>query len=41
MRTHLLSLAAVALSTMSAFAMSENDLRAALEQRFTGDRTGA
>jgi len=41
MRTHLLSLAAVVLSTMSAFAMSDNDLRAALEQRFKGDRTGA
>ncbi len=40
MRTHLLSLAAVVLSTMSAFAMSDNDLRAALEQRFKGDRTG-
>src|SRR5713101_8714645 len=41
MRTHLLSLAAVTLSTMSAFAMSDNDLRAALELRFKGDRTGA
>jgi serine-type D-Ala-D-Ala carboxypeptidase/endopeptidase len=41
MRTHLLNLAAVVLSTMSAFAMSDNDLRAALEQRFKGDRTGA
>ena len=41
MRTHLLSLAAVILSTMSAFAMSDNDLRVALEQRFEGDRTGA
>ncbi len=40
MRTHLLSLAAVVLSTMSAFAMSDNDLRAALEQRFKGDWTG-
>jgi serine-type D-Ala-D-Ala carboxypeptidase/endopeptidase len=41
MRTHLLSLAAVVLSTISAFAMSDNDLREALEQRFKGDRTGA
>jgi serine-type D-Ala-D-Ala carboxypeptidase/endopeptidase len=41
MRTHLLSLAAVVFSTMSASAMSDSDLRAALEQRFKGDRTGA
>jgi serine-type D-Ala-D-Ala carboxypeptidase/endopeptidase len=41
MRTLFLSLAAVVLSTMSAFAMSDNDLRGALEQRFKGDRTGA
>jgi D-alanyl-D-alanine-carboxypeptidase/D-alanyl-D-alanine-endopeptidase len=41
MRTHILSLAAVVLSTTSAFPMSDNDLRAALEQRFKGDRTGA
>jgi serine-type D-Ala-D-Ala carboxypeptidase/endopeptidase len=41
MRAHLLGIAAVALSTMSAFAMSDNELRAALEQRFSGDRTGA
>jgi CubicO group peptidase (beta-lactamase class C family) len=41
MRTHLLSLAAVVLSTMPALAMSDSDLRAALEQRFKGDRTGA
>jgi CubicO group peptidase (beta-lactamase class C family) len=41
MRTHLLGLAAVTLSTLSASAMSDNDLRAALEQRFKGDRTGA
>jgi serine-type D-Ala-D-Ala carboxypeptidase/endopeptidase len=41
MRTHFLSLTAVMLSTMSAFAMSDDDLRAALEQRFKGDRTGA
>jgi D-alanyl-D-alanine-carboxypeptidase/D-alanyl-D-alanine-endopeptidase len=41
MRTHLLSLAAVALSIVPAFAMSDNDLRTALEQRFKDDRTGA
>jgi serine-type D-Ala-D-Ala carboxypeptidase/endopeptidase len=41
MRTHLLSLAAVMLSTSSAFAMGDNDLRTALDQRFRGDRTGA
>lgn len=41
MRTHLLSLAALALSTLSASAMSDNDLRMALEQRFKADRTGA
>ena len=41
MRTHLLTLVAVMLSTMPAFAMSEHDLRVALEQRFKGDRTGA
>ena len=41
MRTYLLSLAAVMFSTMSAFAMSDNDLRAALEQHFKDDRTGA
>jgi D-alanyl-D-alanine-carboxypeptidase/D-alanyl-D-alanine-endopeptidase len=41
MRTHLLTLAAVMLSTTPAFAMSDNDLRAALEQRFKHDRTGA
>src|SRR6185436_15415746 len=40
-RTQLLSLAAIALSAMPAFAISDNDLRAALEQRFKGDRTGA
>ena len=34
MRTYLLILVAVVLSTMSAFAMSDNDLRVALEQRF-------
>jgi D-alanyl-D-alanine-carboxypeptidase/D-alanyl-D-alanine-endopeptidase len=41
MRTHLLTLAAVMLSAMPAFAMSDSDLRAALEQRFKDDRTGA
>src|SRR5215470_15352696 len=41
MRAHILSFAAVVLSTTSAFPMSDNDLRAALEQRFKGDRTGA
>ena len=40
MRTYLLSLA-VALSSVPAFAASDSDLRAALEQRFKGDRTGA
>jgi CubicO group peptidase (beta-lactamase class C family) len=41
MRTHLLTLVAVMLSTMPASAMSDSDLRAALEQRFKGDRTSA
>ena len=41
MRTHLLSLAAVVVSAMPSFAMSDNDLHAALEHRFKGDRTGA
>jgi CubicO group peptidase (beta-lactamase class C family) len=41
MRKHLLSIVAVAISTWSALAMSDNDLRAALEQRFKDDRTGA
>jgi serine-type D-Ala-D-Ala carboxypeptidase/endopeptidase len=40
MRTYLLSFAA-ALWSLPAFAASDNDLRAALEQRFKGDRTGA
>lgn len=40
MRTHLLILA-VALYSMPAVAMGDSDLRAALEQRFKGDRTGA
>jgi serine-type D-Ala-D-Ala carboxypeptidase/endopeptidase len=41
MRTHRLGLAAVTLLAKSAFAMSDSDLRAALEHRFKGDRTGA
>ena len=41
MRAHLLGVAAVMLSTTSALAISDNDLRAALEQRFKNDRTGA
>jgi CubicO group peptidase (beta-lactamase class C family) len=41
MRTHLLLCFGVALSSVPALALSENDLRAALEQRFKGDRTGA
>jgi serine-type D-Ala-D-Ala carboxypeptidase/endopeptidase len=41
MRRHLLNLAAVTLSTTSALAMSDSDLRGALDQRFKGDRTGA
>src|SRR5215831_12641918 len=41
MRTHLLYLAAVTLFATSAFAASDDDLRAALEQRFKGDRSGA
>ena len=40
MRTHLLSLA-VALSSVPSFAMSDDELRAALERRFKDDRTGA
>jgi serine-type D-Ala-D-Ala carboxypeptidase/endopeptidase len=41
MRKHLASITALVLCTIPAFAMSESDLRAALEQRFKGDRTGA
>ncbi len=41
MRALCLSLVAVMLSTMPASAMSDGDLRAALEQRFKDDRTGA
>ncbi len=41
MRTQLLYLSAVMFCTMPAFAMSNDDVRAALEQRFKGDRTGA
>ena len=40
MRTHLLGLI-IALWSVPAFSLSENDLRGALEQRFKGDRTGA
>ena len=41
MKAHLASLAAITLCTTPAFAISDGDLRAALEQRFKGDRTGA
>ena len=41
MRTHLIGLAVAAVCASSAFAASDEDLRAALEQRFKGDRTGA
>jgi CubicO group peptidase (beta-lactamase class C family) len=41
MRTHLLLCFGVVLSSVPAFALSESDLRAVLEQRFKGDRTGA
>src|SRR5262249_38093173 len=41
MKAHLASLAAITLCTTPAFAISNSDLRAALEQRFKGDRTGA
>ena len=41
MRALCLSLVAVMVSTMPASAISDGDLRAALEQRFKGDRTGA
>jgi serine-type D-Ala-D-Ala carboxypeptidase/endopeptidase len=41
MRKHLASITALILCAMPAFAMSESGLRAALEQRFKGDRTGA
>jgi len=40
MRAHLLSLA-VALSSVPSFAMSDDQLRVALELRFKDDRTGA
>ena len=40
MRTHVLSLA-VAVSSVPSFAMSDDELRAALERRFKDDRTGA
>ena len=41
MRTPLLCLSVVLLCAMPAFAISDDDLRAALEQRFNNDRTGA
>jgi CubicO group peptidase (beta-lactamase class C family) len=41
MRTHLLSIAIVVLSATPTFAMTDNDLRTALEHRFKGDPTGA
>jgi serine-type D-Ala-D-Ala carboxypeptidase/endopeptidase len=41
MKAHLLSLVTVTLSTMTASAMTNDELRAALEQRFMGDRSGA
>ena len=41
MRAYLPVLLAVISSTTPAFAISNDDLRAALEQRFKGDRTGA
>jgi serine-type D-Ala-D-Ala carboxypeptidase/endopeptidase len=40
-RPQFLTLAAIALSAAPALATSDSDLRTALEQRFTGDRTGA
>jgi CubicO group peptidase (beta-lactamase class C family) len=41
MKKHFLSLAVIAISTISASAMTDEELGAALEQRFKGDRTGA
>jgi len=41
MNKHFLSLAVITLSAMSASAMTDDDLRAILERRFKGDRTGA
>src|SRR5690242_7419680 len=41
MKAHLLSLAAITLTAVPAFAMSNDQLRGALEQRFKNDRTGA
>jgi serine-type D-Ala-D-Ala carboxypeptidase/endopeptidase len=41
MSPHLLGLAALMLCTTWAFALSDDDLRAALERRFENDRTGA
>jgi serine-type D-Ala-D-Ala carboxypeptidase/endopeptidase len=41
MKAHLARLAAITLCTTPVFAISDGNLRAALEQRFKGDRTGA
>src|SRR5215475_9773264 len=41
MRKRLLSVVAFTFSATQAFAMSDDALRAALERRFKGDRTGA
>ena len=41
MRAYLLFFSAVTFCTTPAFAISNDDVRAALEQRFKGDRTGA
>src|SRR5262245_59131232 len=41
MRKHLLGIAAFTLTATHAFAMSDDELRAALERRFKDDRTGA
>jgi D-alanyl-D-alanine-carboxypeptidase/D-alanyl-D-alanine-endopeptidase len=41
MRAYLLVLSAITFCTTPAFAVSNDDVRAALEQRFKGDRTGA
>ena len=41
MRAYLLVLSAVTFCAAPAFAISNDDVRAALEQRFKGDRTGA
>ena len=41
MRAQLLVFSALMFCATPAFAISNDDLRAALEQRFKGDRTGA